>query len=118
MRELLMFGIVGTVNTAFGYGVYALCLYLGTAFQVASAVSMLSSIAVGFFGHGYIVFESAAPNRLIRYVAMWFGLLVLYTFIVRQSLSLGHSPYIGGLIAMPFVIGASFLTQKYFVFRK
>jgi putative flippase GtrA len=117
-QELFLFGLVGAVNTAFGYCVYALCLYIGWTYQVASALSMLSSVVVGFVGQGHIVFKNSEPRRLMRYLLMWLGLLVLYNSIVGRVMSEGYSPYVGGLFAIPPVIAASFFAQKYFVFRQ
>lgn len=117
MRELVLFGLVGLANTAFGYGLYAFCLYLGWPYQVATALSMLGSICVGFLGQGRLVFGNFESRRIVRYVVMWVGLLLLFNLIVKGTIYAGYSAYLGGLVALPIIIPVSFLAQKFYVFR-
>lgn len=117
-KELLLFGLVGIANTAIGYAVYALCLYLGAPYPVATVLSMLTSVCIGFFGQGRLVFKNADSKRILRYVVMWVVLLLVYNLVVMATTTAGYSAYVGGLVALPFVIPLSFLAQKYYVFRR
>lgn len=118
VQELVLFGLVGIANTAFGYGLYAFCLYLGWPYQVATVASMLGSIGVGFFGQGRLVFRNIESRRIGRYVVMWVGLLLLFNLVVRVTTYAGYSAYVGGLVALPIIIPLSFLAQKFYVFRR
>ena len=117
-RELILFATVGVANTIFGYAVYAFCLYVAWPYQVASLLSMVASIFVGFIGQGRLVFKNSSSKRIVRYVLMWVGLLTVYNQVVKVAIECGYSPYIGGLMALPIVIPLSFFAQKYFVFRR
>lgn len=118
VQELVLFGLVGIANTAFGYGLFAFCLYLGWPYQVATGVSMLGSICVGFLGQGRLVFGNFESRRIVRYVVMWAGLLLLFNLVVKGTIYAGYSAYLGGLVALPIIIPLSFLAQKFYVFRR
>jgi putative flippase GtrA len=118
LRELTLFLTVGFLNTAFAYAVYALALYLTLPYPLAIALSMAASIAVGFFAQGRMVFENSDPKRLLRYVVMWFLLLIVHTLIVNRTIAFGGSAYLGGLVAIIPVVLLSYLIQKYFVFAQ
>ena len=114
----MLFGLVGIANTAFGYGLYAFCLYLGWPYPVATVVSMLGSICVGFLGQGRLVFRNMESRRIGRYVVTWAGLLVLFNLVVKVTTYAGYSAYVGGLVALPIVVPLSYLAQKFYVFRR
>jgi putative flippase GtrA len=118
VQELVLFGLVGIANTAFGYGLYAFCLYLGWPYQAATVLSMLGSIGVGFLGQGRLVFRNVESRRIGRYVVMWVGLLLLFNLVVNVTTYAGYSAYLGGLVALPIIIPLSFLVQKLYVFRR
>lgn len=117
-QELILYGLVGAANTAFGYAVYAFCLYLGWPYQVASLLTVLANISLGFLGQGRIVFKEGGPGRIVRYVVVWVGLLLLFNLVVKVTTQAGYSAYVGGLVAFPIIIPLSFLAQKYYVFRR
>lgn len=117
-QELMLYVMVGVANTAFGYAVYAFCLSLGWPYQVASVLTVLANISVGFFGQGRLVFKHAESGRIVRYVVMWVGLLVLFNLIVKVTTYAGYSAYVGGFVAFPIIIPLSFLAHKYYVFRR
>ena len=118
MRQLILFGIVGFLNTAFAYGVYAVSLYLGFPYPVAIILSMAASILVGFMGQGRLVFGNGDASRIVRYVVMWGLLLLVHTAIVNRSLAYGLTTYAGGLIAILPVVALSYVIQRYYVFKR
>ena len=118
MRQFILFGLVGFLNTAFAYGVYAASLYFGLPYPVAIILSMASSILIGFFGQGRLVFGNSDISRILRYVVMWGLLLLVHTGIVNRSVAHGLTTYAGGLIATLPVVALSYLIQRYFVFKR
>ena len=118
MRQLILFGVVGFLNTAFAYGVYAMSLYFGLPYPVAIILSMAASILVGFIGQGRLVFGNGDASRIVRYVVMWGLLLLVHTAIVNRAMAYGLTTYAGGLIATLPVVALSFVIQRYYVFKR
>ena len=117
-RELFLFGVVGGLNTLASYAVYAGGLYVGLSYPWASVLSMVASICIGFKAQGRFVFLNTDARRVLRYIAMWCVLMLVYLTVVTLSVRFGVSEYIGGLLAIPPVMVVSYLAQKYFVFKR
>jgi putative flippase GtrA len=115
-RRLLWFLVVGGLNTAMSLGVYFLCLYLfHWPYYVASAVSILFGIAVGFKAHGAFVFGS--QGSFWRYVACWVSIYAGNTLMI--ALIRDHTgDYWAQIILLPFTTALSFYLMKKLVFRK
>lgn len=111
------FLIVGGLNTAFSYGIYALFIFVGLNYLLASALSFVISIIVSFKMHGKFVF-SDRPNRSFYVYA--FSWLVIY-FVNACSLVLlvshGMSSYVAGIVLIPPISVFAFLIMKYVAFK-
>lgn len=118
LRQLGLFAVIGFLNTAFAYLVYAASLYFGLPYPVAIVLSMAASILVGFVGQGRLVFRNSDPSRIVRYVVMWGLLLLVHTAIVNRSVAYGLTTYVGGLLAILPVVSLSYFIQKYYVFKR
>ena len=60
------------MNTAFGYGLFALLTWLGLAYPVAIALTTLGGIAFNFQSIGRLVFKQGAPlSRMARFAAVY-----------------------------------------------
>ena len=62
--RFLGFLLVGGVNTAFGYGMFVVCLWLGMHYAVAAAVATLLGVLFNFFSTGGLVFKNRDRRRL------------------------------------------------------
>jgi putative flippase GtrA len=113
--RLLRFLVVGGLNTAMSLGVYFLSLYLfDWPYYMASAVSIVFGIAVGFKAHGALVFGS--QGSFWRYVACWGSIYVGNTLMI--ALIRGHTGvYWAQIILLPFTTALSFYLMKKLVYR-
>ena len=108
--------MVGLLNTAFGYGVYALFLYVGMHFAWASFLSTVLGILFNFFTTGRIVFHNTDYRRLIRFFLVY-GVVYLFNvsclvFLNRLRIDL----YLGGLLLIPPAAVIGYLLNRRFVF--
>lgn len=120
LRERLgvRFVVVGVLNTAFSYLVYAFFVFLGLPFQVANLLALVMGIAVSFKTSGRFVFRNT-DNRLFgRYVANWTVIYLASVLLIGGFMKLGADAYVAGLMALPLTTGLSFLSQKFLVFRR
>ena len=110
------FLLVGGLNTAFGYGCFAIFLFFGLHYSVALFLSTVLGVVFNFKTTGVLVFKSSDNRLIFRFVmvyALVYGVnlagLALFT-------SLGVVPYIGGAILVLPMALLAFLMQKKFVF--
>src|SRR3990167_1084147 len=70
------FLLVGMVNTIFGYGVFAICIYFGLPYPVATLIMTLLGIAFNFLTVGTLVFKNTNKNLILQF---FFVYAILYT---------------------------------------
>jgi putative flippase GtrA len=71
----MRFVIAGTLNTAFGFGIYSLSMLLGAPVWVALLVANVTGVAFNFLTTGGYAFRSLVVARFPRFAATY---LVLY----------------------------------------
>ncbi len=113
----LRFLVIGTINTAFSYGVYAAMIFAGLGPAWASMISLVSGIAFGFATQGKIVFPGGGKWAFARFVAVWAVIYNVFVFLVYLAEHFGINHYIGGAIATPVVAVLSYFLQSRYVFR-
>ena len=117
LHQGIRFVLVGGMNTAFSYVVYAACIFTGAGYVLASAASMVVGIAFSHMTTGRLVFAGASRGSLARFAVCYllvygFNLLMLHTLD-----RFGVDPYLSGLIvAVPGAL-LSFALLKLVVFR-
>jgi len=115
--KIFKFGLIGVLNSAWSYFLYAFFLYLGLSYGPASLLTILLSIGLGFLTQGTLVFGGATRRALPRFIAAWVVIYALYLLVVGLTQHLGLNNYIGGLIATPMVACLSYVLQSRYVFQ-
>lgn len=117
LPQALRFVLVGGVNTAFSYVVYAACIFMGAGYALASAASMAIGIVFSHMTNGRLVFSGTSRGSLARFAASYL-LVYGFTLLLLHALDrLGVDPYLSGLIvALPGAV-VSFVLLKLLVFR-
>lgn len=116
--RFVRFLLVGGLNTAFGYGVYALSLYLGAHYAVAATLSTVLGVLFNFFTTGTLVFGQRDPARLHRFVAVYGVTWAVGVLALKVASALGIDLYVAGLVLLLPSAGLSFLLLRTFVFRE
>jgi putative flippase GtrA len=107
----------GLVNTAFSYGVYAACLWLGIAYPLANLAAMIGGVLIGFVTQGHFVFRRLEGRRFPSFVLSWLALWGLNVLLISLLLPLTRdNAYLAGAIALAVIVPLSFLIQKHLVF--
>ena len=115
--QAIRFVIVGLINTAFSYLIYAGLLYLGLNFALANLGAVILGILFSFRTQGRFVFNNTDRKLLGRFFVAWIVVYLVITSIIGTLGLYDIDPYIAGAIALPASAIASFFMQKYFVFR-
>lgn len=105
----------GVINTAFGFGIYALLVWWGLNIFFAQVLAHLIGMAFNYLTYSRHAFRGSAPVRL-RFVVAYavnYGLSV--ATLALASLVIG-SPYLAGLVAIVIVSLINYFVLKQFVF--
>ncbi len=112
--------IVGTTTVVIDYLIFISMYSVITSVLVANFLAGLFSITFNYLAHYFWSFESEADHGksgikyLINLVFFW----SLGTLLLKSLITAGIDPKIAKLIPIPFIAPLSFLSLKFFVFKK
>jgi len=110
----LRFGIVGVLNTAFGYVVFAALMLAGVPSAVALILSTVISIAFNFQTSRRLVFR--ANSHWVRFLLVYAVVLAIDWTILRLAHTHGISELTAQLVLALPLAALSFFGQRLFVF--
>ncbi len=121
MLQLVKYVVVGLANTALGYAIIFGCMYwLGLGPVLSNVIGYALGLVVSYLLHRKVTFQSTQTGHAeaLRFlvvfgVAYSLNLLMLMLLIDYWHVHKGWSQVIAGAV---YVI-ASFLMQKFYVFR-
>ena len=116
-RQATRFLFTGGVNTAFSYGIYAACIYLGAGYAIASGISIVCGILFSYKTTSALVFGRGYRGSLARYIASYAVVYVFSVLLLKTLDEFGINPYLAGVLAAPPCAVLSFAMLKLFVFR-
>jgi putative flippase GtrA len=103
--RMVRFLVIGVVNTAFGYGIYALLLLLGLHPQAALAIQFIVGVVWNYFTHGRFVFGVWGFGRLPHYVLSYVAIYLCNAALLQELIAAGLGPYAAQALALgPTVI--------------
>jgi len=117
-RHVFRFVLVGILNTGFSYLIYAVMLFVGMEYQLANLIAMLTGILFSFKTQGRFVFFNTDNRLLGKFVISWIAIYLGNISLIGWLISFGLDAYGAGAMALPFSVVLSYLTQRYFVFRR
>jgi putative flippase GtrA len=69
--RFVRFLLVGGLNTAFGYTVFAICILIGIPYPLAALVSTVLGVLFNFKSYGALVFASHDNRLIFRFIAVY-----------------------------------------------
>ncbi|MBA5639015.1 GtrA family protein [Duganella sp. LX20W] len=129
-RRWFRFGLAGALNTAFGYGAYALLLALGLHYALANLGALALAVCFSFRTHATLVFGHGAGRAhgprsgplfgplFIRYVLGWLVLYAVNVAAIAVLLRAGLGAYAAGALWLAPQAVLSYLMQRHVVFRR
>lgn len=108
---------VGALNAFFGYGCFALLIYLGFHYALAVFLATVAGVLFNFKTTGYLVFKSD-DNRLIFRFAMTYAIIYAVNVASLKILLLADVDlyYGNAVLIVPMAILA-YVLNKRFVFK-
>lgn len=115
--QFVKFILVGIINTMFGYGVFALLLFIGLHYSLCTILTTIVGILFNFKTTGVLVFNNHDNKLILKYVCMY-GIMCLFGIVfLRFAKILGVNLYIAGLVLTCIMPLISFVLQKRWVFK-
>ncbi len=116
--RLVNYFLVGGLNTLFGYGVFAVCLWIGLHYSLAIAISTVLGTLFNFKSTGTLVFRSSDNTRIVRFVLVYGVVYLVNVAAVAVLVRLGLNAYVSGLVLIvPLALLAYHLNSR-FVFNR
>ena len=112
--------IVGIITVAIDYLIFIGMYSVITSVLIANFLAGFISITFNYFAHYFWSFKSEADHGksgskyFINLVIFW----SLGTLLLKGLITAGIDPKIAKLIPIPFIAPLSFLSLKFFVFKK
>lgn len=117
-NRLFRFFVVSGVNTAFGYGLFALLIYIGLKYPIALLIGTIVGILFNFKTIGGLVFKSSNNTLVFKFLGVY-G--ITYLCNLAGLALLGHfgiDVYVGGALLLIPVGLLAFVLNKHFVFNR
>jgi len=117
--RFIRFVLVGLLNSAVGYGLFSLFIYLGLHYSVANLVATILAVCFNFLSTGRLVFKQkgGGPSTAVRFAAVYavlYGVNVLGLFLLLKT---GISEYLAGLLLIPVSAVLAYILHSTFTFR-
>jgi len=116
-NKLVRFFLVSGLNTAFGYGLFALFLYLGITYPYALFMSTLAGILFNFKTIGNIVFKNNNNILIYRFFGVYGVMYICNLCGLLFFNSININNYLGGAILVIPIGLSGFFLNKTFVFK-
>ena len=107
--RLLRFLLVGVLNTAVGYALFAGLIWLGAGPQLALPISFGLGVLWNYATHARLVFTDARRDRLLAYIATYVGLYALNALLLWVLMALGLSALVAQALCLPVSAALAFL---------
>lgn len=115
LAEIFRFYQAAFVNALFGFGLYALLIWLGVNIYLAQILAQAIGMAFNYLTYSRHVFRNSEPAKLkffLTYLFQYF--LGLGILIVAERFI--ESPYVIGIIVMVLSSIINYFALKYLVF--
>lgn len=118
-QQFIRFLVIGALNTAFAYGLYALFIALGCHYALAVLLSTVIGTFFSFKTFGHFVFANPDNRLVFKFFAVYALCYALNVGILRLLTGAGmENLYLAGLISSALVAMVSFFLNKFVVFKK
>ncbi len=115
------FLLVGMLNTAVGYGLFALFIYLGLHYALANLVATILAVCFNFISTRKLVFKQTGGGRgtatAVRFALVYAVLYGVNVGLLTALLITGITEYLAGLLLIPVSAGLAYILHSQFTFR-
>ena len=117
-RPFVRFLLVGVMNTAIGYALFAAFILAGAAPLLAVAASTALGALFNFGSIGVIVFSSKDVTLLPRFLAVYVGQCAVNSLLLGLLARVGLGPLVAQFVLLPLLALGTYWAMRTLVFRK
>ena len=109
--------MVGGINTLFGYSAFALFIFMGVHYALASFLSTVLGVLFNFKTTGVLVFQNKDNGLLFRFFGVYSVVYVCNVLMLKVLGEVGVDMYMAGAVVIVPLAILSFVLNKLFVFE-
>ena len=117
-KILIRYILVGAINTAFGYSMFVLLIYIGLHYSLAILLATIAGIFFNFKTLGRFVFRQSDWRLIWRFIAIYGLLYLLNICCVFVLLKYIQNVYVANALTIIFIAGLGFMLNRSFVYAK
>ncbi|WP_415643908.1 GtrA family protein [Sphingomonas antarctica] len=117
LKQLIRFYQAAAINTAFGFGIYALMIHLGLNLYVSQIIAQILGVTFNYFTYSRHVFRDRDASKRAFILAYASNYLVNLTMLAVFD-RLVRSDYLAGLLATIVASILNYLLLKSLVFQR
>lgn len=117
-KDYVRFLFTGVLNTAFGYGAYALFVILGVEYHLALFFSTFLGILFNFQTIGRVVFRHCKKELMGKFFITYGIIFVANQIVLTALVTAGLGELVAQVVALPLMVLLSFFMNKNFVFKR
>jgi putative flippase GtrA len=115
--QFAKFLAVGVLNTAFGYGVFALLIFAGVRPMPSLAITYVVGVTFNFVTTGQFVFDHFHRSALLRFIAAYVVVFLINAALYEILSASGVTPLVAQAICLPIMAILAFFLFKFHVFN-
>lgn len=115
--ELVRYYAAGAVNAGFGFGLYALLVWVGLDRYPAQLIAHVIGVAFNYLTYSRHVFRDSGPAKL-RFAASYTVNYFISLATLAAASAFIASPYLAGLASIVATSIINYFMLRYLVFRK
>ena len=117
-RNFFIYMLVGGINTFVGYSLFALFMFSGLHYSLATLAATILGVLFNFKSIGKLVFKSHDNRLIFRFVAVYIVTYTINVLSLKAFKNMQLNLYIAGLaMTIPMAL-VSYVLHNRFVFRK
>lgn len=113
---LIRYLLIGVINTAVGYSMFALLTYVGLHYAVAVLLSTIIGIFFNFKTFGLFVFGQSNWRLIWRFIAVYGFLYIINVCCIFILMMYVDSVYVASAITLVFITSLGFVLNRSFVY--
>jgi len=112
-KQFIKFLFVGGINTAFGYGIFALFIFIGLHYSLAVFLGTVCGILFNFKTTGSLVFKNKNNALIFRFFGVYGVTFILNVIGLKLFTIFDINNYLGGaLLILPMAVVSFGLNKK------
>ena len=110
--------VIGGINTGFGYGVFALFLFLGWHYSVAVLFATVLGVMFNFQTYGKFVFNNHSQHLIVKFVLVYVVIYLINVSLLSLVDFFVADLYLSGAIVILPIAYLGYVLNRKFVWKK